>query len=118
MYFLRTHNRGDAHADVQAANLTSQVRAFAQISAAATAGDFSSFVTVEASGEMNALKDKINEMVVSLRESLQKNTAAKEAAETANRSKSEFLANMVRCRRQVAWHRSEFSHSLTRSGRQ
>jgi hypothetical protein len=37
----------------------------------------------------------VAQMVVSLRESLQKNTAAKEAAETANRSKSEFLANMV-----------------------
>ena len=33
-------------------------------------------------------------MVLSLRESLQKNTAAREAAELANRSKSEFLANM------------------------
>jgi nitrogen fixation/metabolism regulation signal transduction histidine kinase len=78
-----------------ALNLTSQVRAFAQISAAATEGDFSSFVTVEASGEMDSLKTKINQMVFSLRESLQKNTAAREAAELANRSKSEFLANMV-----------------------
>ena len=102
-----------------AANLTAQVRAFAQISAAATAGDFSSFVTVQASGKMNALKDKINEVrshpsllpdwaekrtdVVSLRELLQKNTAAKEAAELANRSKSEFLANMVRRQRCSAW---------------
>lgn len=34
------------------------------------------------------------QMVLSLRESLQKNTAAREAAELANRSKSEFLANM------------------------
>ena len=78
----------------QATNLTSQVRAFAQISAAATEGDFSSFVTVEASGEMDSLKTKINKMVFSLRDSLQKNTMAREAAELANRSKSEFLANM------------------------
>lgn len=70
------------------------MRAFAQISAAATEGDFSAFVTVEASGEMDSLKTKINQMVYSLRESLQKNTAAREAAELANRSKSEFLANM------------------------
>ncbi|KAK4054453.1 histidine kinase osmosensor [Microbotryomycetes sp. JL201] len=77
-----------------ATNLTSQVRAFAQISAAATEGDFSSFVTVEASGEMDSLKTKINKMVFSLRDSLQKNTMAREAAELANRSKSEFLANM------------------------
>ena len=74
--------------------MTSQVRAFAQISAAATEGDFSSFVTVEASGEMDSLKTKINKMVFSLRDSLQKNTMAREAAELANRSKSEFLANM------------------------
>lgn len=80
--------------NTMATNLTAQVRAFAQISAAATAGDFSSFVTVEASGEMDSLKTKINQMVLSLRESLQKNTAAREAAELANRSKSEFLANM------------------------
>ncbi|UZO02048.1 uncharacterized protein OCT59_020545 [Rhizophagus irregularis] len=33
-------------------------------------------------------------MVYNLRESIQKNTAAREAAELANRSKSEFLANM------------------------
>jgi osomolarity two-component system sensor histidine kinase NIK1 len=51
-------------------------------------------VTVEASGEMDSLKTKINKMVFSLRDSLQKNTMAREAAELANRSKSEFLANM------------------------
>lgn len=84
-----------SNVNTMALNLTSQVRAFAQISAAATEGDFSSFVTVEASGEMDSLKTKINQMVFSLRESLQKNTAAREAAELANRSKSEFLANMV-----------------------
>ena len=51
-------------------------------------------MTVEASGEMDSLKTKINKMVFSLRDSLQKNTMAREAAELANRSKSEFLANM------------------------
>ena len=83
-----------SNVNTMALNLTSQVRAFAQISAAATEGDFSSFVTVEASGEMDSLKTKINQMVYSLRESLQRNTAAREAAELANRTKSEFLANM------------------------
>jgi osomolarity two-component system sensor histidine kinase NIK1 len=42
-----------------ATNLTSQVRAFAQISAAATDGDFTRFITVEASGEMDSLKTKV-----------------------------------------------------------
>ena len=77
-----------------ASNLTTQVRGFAQISAAAMDGDFTRFITVEASGEMDSLKTQINQMVYNLRESIQKNTAAREAAELANRSKSEFLANM------------------------
>ena len=80
--------------NTMASNLTSQVRGFAQISAAATDGDFTRFITVEASGEMDSLKTQINQMVYNLRESIQKNTAAREAAELANRSKSEFLANM------------------------
>jgi osomolarity two-component system sensor histidine kinase NIK1 len=75
-------------------NLTAQVRGFAQISAAATDGDFTRFITVEASGEMDSLKSQINQMVFNLRDSIQRNTAAREAAELANRSKSEFLANM------------------------
>ena len=57
-------------------------------------GDFTRFITVEASGEMDSRKTQINQMVHNLRESIQKNTAAREAAELANRSKSEFLANM------------------------
>ena len=80
--------------NTMASNLTTQVRGFAQISAAAMDGDFSRFITVEASGEMDSLKTQINQMVSNLRDSIQKNTAAREAAELANRSKSEFLANM------------------------
>ncbi|KAF9056922.1 hypothetical protein BDP27DRAFT_1454263 [Rhodocollybia butyracea] len=80
--------------NTMAGNLTTQVRGFAQISAAAMDGDFTRFITVEASGEMDSLKTQINNMVFNLRDSIQKNTAAREAAELANRSKSEFLANM------------------------
>lgn len=83
-----------SNVNTMASNLTSQVRAFAQITAAATDGDFTRFITVEASGEMDALKTKINQMVLNLRESIQRNTAAREAAELANNAKSEFLANM------------------------
>lgn len=83
-----------SNVNTMASNLTSQVRAFAQITAAATDGDFTRFITVEALGEMDALKTKINQMVFNLRESLQRNTAAREAAELANSAKSEFLANM------------------------
>ncbi|GAB7364710.1 hypothetical protein MBLNU230_g5510t1 [Neophaeotheca triangularis] len=80
--------------NIMAQNLTSQVRAFGDITNAAMDGDFSKMITVEASGEMNELKNKINNMVFSLRESIQRNTQAREAAELANKTKSEFLANM------------------------
>ncbi|KIY49681.1 hypothetical protein FISHEDRAFT_40420 [Fistulina hepatica ATCC 64428] len=80
--------------NTMAGNLTTQVRGFAQISQAAMDGDFTRFITVEASGEMDSLKTQINSMVFNLRDSIQKNTAAREAAELANKSKSEFLANM------------------------
>ncbi|KAL4875883.1 hypothetical protein BJY04DRAFT_210991 [Aspergillus karnatakaensis] len=80
--------------NIMADNLTSQVRAFGEITNAASDGDFSKLITVSASGEMDELKQKINKMVSSLRDSIQRNTAAKEAAELANKSKSEFLANM------------------------
>jgi osomolarity two-component system, sensor histidine kinase NIK1 len=66
----------------------------AQIPAAAMPdGDFTRFITVEASGEMDSLKTQINHMVFNLRNSIQKNTAAREAAELANRARV-FLANM------------------------
>ncbi|KAH9911696.1 histidine kinase [Amylocystis lapponica] len=60
--------------NTMASNLTTQVRAMD--------GDFSRFITVEASGEMDSLKTQINQMVFNLRDSIQKNTAAREAAET------------------------------------
>ncbi len=93
--------------NTMASNLTTQVRGFAQISAAAMDGDFSRFITVEASGEMDSLKTQINQMVSNLRDSIQKNTAAREAAELANRSKSEFLANMSHEIRYVALHETK-----------
>ncbi|KAK5730665.1 histidine kinase osmosensor [Elasticomyces elasticus] len=80
--------------NTMAQNLTSQVRAFGDISNAAMEGNFSKTITVDASGEMNELKNKINSMVSELRESIQRNNQAREAAELANKTKSEFLANM------------------------
>jgi osomolarity two-component system, sensor histidine kinase NIK1 len=80
--------------NTMAENLTSQVRAFGEITDAATEGDFSKLISVNASGEMDELKRKINKMVSNLRDSIQRNTTAREAAELANKTKSEFLANM------------------------
>lgn len=73
---------------------TTQVRAFSDITNLATDGDFTKLVDVEASGEMDELKKKINQMISNLRDSIQRNTQAREAAELANKTKSEFLANM------------------------
>ncbi|ODV60824.1 histidine kinase [Ascoidea rubescens DSM 1968] len=80
--------------NLMAESITTQVRAFGKITTAAAAGDFSSFITIEANGELDELKKKINMMVSSLKESFQKNSRARRAAEAANSAKSEFLANM------------------------
>jgi CheY-like chemotaxis protein/HAMP domain-containing protein/putative methionine-R-sulfoxide reductase with GAF domain len=58
-----------------AANLTTQVRAIAEVATAVTKGDLSQSINVEAAGEVAALKDNINEMIVNLRETTEKNTA-------------------------------------------
>lgn len=79
--------------NTMANNLTSQVRAFGDVSRMAMEGKFMP-IQVEASGEMGELKNKMNMMINNLRESLEKNMQAKEAAELANKTKSEFLANM------------------------
>ena len=57
-----------------AANLTTQVRAIAEVSTAVTKGDLSRSIAVETQGELAALKDNINEMILNLRETTQKNT--------------------------------------------
>jgi osomolarity two-component system sensor histidine kinase NIK1 len=79
--------------NTMAQNLTSQVRAFGEITTMAMEGKFMP-IQVEASGEMGELKGKINKMITNLRDSIEKNTLARETAELANRTKSEFLANM------------------------
>jgi signal transduction histidine kinase/HAMP domain-containing protein/ActR/RegA family two-component response regulator len=50
-----------------AANLTSQVRAIAEVATAVTEGDLTRQVQMEASGEVAALKEKLNEMIRNLR---------------------------------------------------
>jgi len=56
-----------------AANLTTQVRAIAEVATAVTKGDLTRSITVEASGEVAALKDNINEMIRNLKDTTQKN---------------------------------------------
>ena len=57
-----------------AANLTTQVRAIAEVATAVTTGDLSRSITVEAAGEVAALKDNINEMIRNLRDTTRINT--------------------------------------------
>src|SRR5205085_10826436 len=49
-----------------AANLTTQVRAIAEVSDAVSKGDLTRSITVQASGEVAALKDNINQMIRNL----------------------------------------------------
>jgi signal transduction histidine kinase/CheY-like chemotaxis protein/HAMP domain-containing protein len=57
-----------------AANLTTQVRAIADVATAVTKGDLTRYVAVQASGEVAALKDNVNEMISNLRDTTQKTT--------------------------------------------
>ena len=56
-----------------AGNLTSQVRAIAEVSTAVAKGDLTRSITVEAQGEVAALKDNINQMIGNLKDTTQKN---------------------------------------------
>jgi HAMP domain-containing protein/signal transduction histidine kinase/CheY-like chemotaxis protein len=56
-----------------AGNLTTQVRAIAEVSTAVTQGDLTRSIAVEAQGEVVELKDNINQMIANLRETTQRN---------------------------------------------
>jgi HAMP domain-containing protein/signal transduction histidine kinase/CheY-like chemotaxis protein len=56
-----------------AANLTTQVRAIAEVATAVTKGDLSQTVQVIARGEVEELKNNINEMIRNLKETTQTN---------------------------------------------
>jgi len=57
-----------------AANLTTQVRAIAEVATAVTKGDLTRSITVQAQGEVAALKDNINEMIRNLKDTTRKNS--------------------------------------------
>ncbi|MGH7746274.1 MAG: GAF domain-containing protein, partial [Candidatus Dormibacteria bacterium] len=57
-----------------AANLTTQVRAIADVATAVTEGDLTRSIGVEASGEVAVLKDNVNAMIRNLRDTTEKNT--------------------------------------------
>src|SRR5436190_4049971 len=57
-----------------AANLTTQVRAIAEVATAVTKGDLTRSIKVEAQGEVASLKDNINEMIRNLKDTTLKNS--------------------------------------------
>jgi len=57
-----------------AGNLTTQVRAIAEVATAVTKGDLTRSITVEAQGEVSELKNNINQMIANLKDTTQKNT--------------------------------------------
>jgi len=57
-----------------AGNLTTQVRAIGDVATAVTKGDLTRSIALDASGEMAALKDNMNEMIRNLRQTTQKTT--------------------------------------------
>jgi signal transduction histidine kinase/HAMP domain-containing protein/CheY-like chemotaxis protein len=56
-----------------AGNLTRQVRAIAEVTSAVASGDLTRSIAVEAQGEVAELKDNVNAMVQSLRETIRAN---------------------------------------------
>jgi HAMP domain-containing protein/signal transduction histidine kinase/CheY-like chemotaxis protein len=56
-----------------AANLTTQVRAIAEVATAVTKGDLTRSIQVETRGEVAELKDNINTMIANLRETTESN---------------------------------------------
>ncbi|HWV38943.1 MAG TPA: HAMP domain-containing protein [Vulgatibacter sp.] len=73
-----------------AARLTTQVRAISDVAKAVTEGDLSRTITVEASGEVLALKDTINQMIANLRDT----TAANEEQDWLKSNLARFFAIM------------------------
>ncbi|MBC7904750.1 MAG: response regulator, partial [Gemmatimonadaceae bacterium] len=56
-----------------AQNLTTQVRSISEVASAVTKGDLTRNIRVEAKGEVEALKDTINQMITNLRETTLRN---------------------------------------------
>jgi HAMP domain-containing protein/signal transduction histidine kinase/CheY-like chemotaxis protein len=56
-----------------AENLTTQVRSISEVASAVTKGDLTRSINVEAQGEVEALKDTINQMIANLKETTLRN---------------------------------------------
>src|SRR4051812_17434806 len=56
-----------------ASNLTTQVREMADVASSVTQGDLTRQITVDASGEVAELKDRVNQMIANLRDTTKQN---------------------------------------------
>ncbi len=63
-----------ANVNLLAANLTTQVRAIAEVATAVTKGDLTRSIQVDTRGEVSDLKDNINAMIGNLRATTERNT--------------------------------------------
>ncbi|MFL6714040.1 MAG: response regulator, partial [Sulfurifustis sp.] len=63
-----------ANVNLLAANLTTQVRAIADVATAVTKGDLTRYIQVDAKGEVADLKNYINAMIRNLRDTTERNT--------------------------------------------
>jgi CheY-like chemotaxis protein/signal transduction histidine kinase/HAMP domain-containing protein len=63
-----------ANVNLLAANLTTQVRAIAEVATAVTQGNLTRSIQVDARGEVSELKDNINAMIGNLRATTERNT--------------------------------------------
>ncbi|MDQ3396132.1 MAG: ATP-binding protein, partial [Bacteroidota bacterium] len=54
-------------------NLTTQVRSISEVASAVTKGDLTRYINVDAKGELEALKDTINQMIANLKETTLRN---------------------------------------------
>ncbi len=77
-----------------AGNLTTQVRAIAEVTSAVARGDLTRSITVEAPGELAQLKDNINTMVSNLRDTT-----------NANQQQDWLKSNLARISRLMQGHR-------------
>lgn len=62
-----------SNVNLLAANLTTQVRAIAEVATAVTKGDLTRSIQVEARGEVSELKDNLNTMISNLRDTTESN---------------------------------------------
>ncbi len=84
-----------------AANLTTQVRAIAEVATAVTKGDLTRSIQVDARGEVAELKDNINAMIGNLRAT----TETQHASRTGSRPTSPSSARMMQGQRDLLTRR-------------